>query len=164
MWNHPVEPCERKRLLRLLIQDRNLIRAEVIIVDAPVYGGATRTLRLDRPLPIAQFRSGVVDSLIEAGHPPGRATSSFELKTQLVAEVDSSSIDTVSAKSPKSSTLSGPAEGIVSTEDRLHPTYNQSNRSERLRPARGRVLTTICEVAERFDVARSLSRSGGTKS
>jgi hypothetical protein len=67
IWNDPrVEPRERKRLLRLLVEDVTLIRAEVITAHVRLRG-ATRTLRLDRPLPIAQIR---------------------KFKSELVAEVD----------------------------------------------------------------------------
>jgi DNA invertase Pin-like site-specific DNA recombinase len=57
IWNDPrVEPRERKRILRLLVEDVTLIKAEVITAHIRLCGGATRSLRLDRPLPIAQIR------------------------------------------------------------------------------------------------------------
>ena len=68
IWNDPrVEPRERKRILRLLVEDVTLVKAEVITAHVRLSGGATRTLRLDRPLPIAQIR---------------------KFKPELVAEVD----------------------------------------------------------------------------
>ena len=68
IWNDPrVEPRERKRILRLLVEDVTLIKAEVITAHVRLRGGATRTLRLDRPVPIAQIR---------------------KFKPELVAEVD----------------------------------------------------------------------------
>ena len=57
IWNDPsVEPRERKRILRLLIEDVTLINGETIQVHVRLRGGATRSLTLDKPLPIAQIR------------------------------------------------------------------------------------------------------------
>jgi hypothetical protein len=57
VWNDPsVEPRERKRILRLLIEDVTLIKGEVIQVHVRLRGGATRTLAVAKPLPIAKIR------------------------------------------------------------------------------------------------------------
>jgi hypothetical protein len=57
IWQDPrVDHRERKRILRLLIDDVTLIKAESITAHVRLRGGATRTLQLDRPLPIAQIR------------------------------------------------------------------------------------------------------------
>ena len=57
IWNDPcVEPRERKRILRLLIEDVTLINGEMIQAHVRLRGGATRTLTLTKPLPIAQIR------------------------------------------------------------------------------------------------------------
>ena len=57
VWQDPrVEPRERKRILRLLIEDVTLIKGETITAHVRLRGGATRTLVLVRPLPIAQIR------------------------------------------------------------------------------------------------------------
>jgi hypothetical protein len=57
IWNDPsVEPRERKRILRLLIEDVTLINGETIQVHVRLRGGATRSLTLAKPLPIAQIR------------------------------------------------------------------------------------------------------------
>jgi hypothetical protein len=58
---------ERKRIVRLLIDDVTLIKSQKITVHVRLSGGATRTLELERPLPIAQIR---------------------KFKPELVAEVD----------------------------------------------------------------------------
>ena len=47
---------ERKRIVRLLIDDVTLIKAQKITAHVRLSGGATRTLELERPLPIAQLR------------------------------------------------------------------------------------------------------------
>jgi hypothetical protein len=57
VWNDPsLQPRERKRMLRLLIEDVTLVKAEKITAHVRLRGGATRTLVLDRPIPIAQIR------------------------------------------------------------------------------------------------------------
>ena len=57
IWNDPsVEPRERKRILRLLIEDVTLIKGETIQVHVRLRGGATRSLTVEKPLPIAQIR------------------------------------------------------------------------------------------------------------
>jgi DNA invertase Pin-like site-specific DNA recombinase len=57
IWKDPsVEPRERKRILRLLIEDVTLINGEKIQIHVRLRGGATRSLSVSRPLPIAQIR------------------------------------------------------------------------------------------------------------
>jgi DNA invertase Pin-like site-specific DNA recombinase len=57
IWNNPsVEPRERKRILRLLVEDVTLIKGQTIQAHVRLRGGATRSLTLDKPLPIAQIR------------------------------------------------------------------------------------------------------------
>jgi DNA invertase Pin-like site-specific DNA recombinase len=72
IWNDPrIDFRERKRIVRLLIDDVTLIKAEKIIAHVRLSGGATRTLELGRPLPIAQLRKfkpelvATVDRLLE---------------------------------------------------------------------------------------------------
>jgi hypothetical protein len=57
IWNDSsVEHRERKRILRLLIEDVTLVNGEMIQVHVRLRGGATRTLIVAKPLPIAQIR------------------------------------------------------------------------------------------------------------
>jgi DNA invertase Pin-like site-specific DNA recombinase len=57
VWNDPcVELRERKRILRLLIEDVTLINGASIQVHVRLRGGATRSLTVAKPLPIAQIR------------------------------------------------------------------------------------------------------------
>jgi DNA invertase Pin-like site-specific DNA recombinase len=72
VWNDPrVDVRERKRILRLLVDDVTLTKADTITAQVRLPGGATRTLMLDRPLPIAQIRKfkpdlvGEVDRLLD---------------------------------------------------------------------------------------------------
>lgn len=67
IWNDPsVESRERKRILRLLIEDTTLINAgETIQVHVRLRGGATRSLTVAKPLPIAQIRKTKPDIVAE---------------------------------------------------------------------------------------------------
>lgn len=66
VWNDPsVEPRERKRILRLLIEDVTLINGETVQVHVRLRGGATRSLTLAKPLPIAQIRKTKPDVVAE---------------------------------------------------------------------------------------------------
>ncbi|BCH19120.1 recombinase family protein [Mesorhizobium sp. L-2-11] len=66
IWSDPrVDVRERKRILRLLIADVTLIKADKITVHVSLSGGATRSLTLDRPLPIAQIRKFKPDLVAE---------------------------------------------------------------------------------------------------
>lgn len=57
VWNDlSVEARERKRILRLLIEDVTLINGKMIQVQVRLRGGATQSLTLDKPLPISQLR------------------------------------------------------------------------------------------------------------
>jgi hypothetical protein len=57
IWNDPKLPMrERKRMLRLIVEDATLLKADRITVHVRLRGGAMRTLTLDRPVPIAQIR------------------------------------------------------------------------------------------------------------
>jgi DNA invertase Pin-like site-specific DNA recombinase len=68
IWNDPrVDIRERKRILRLLVADVTLIKAEKITVHVRLSGGATRTLVLDRPLPISQIRKCKPEVVAEVG-------------------------------------------------------------------------------------------------
>jgi DNA invertase Pin-like site-specific DNA recombinase len=72
IWKDPrVDTRERKRIVRLLIDDVTLIKSKAITAHVRLSGGATRTLVLDRPLPIAQIRKfkpelvATVDQLLD---------------------------------------------------------------------------------------------------
>jgi DNA invertase Pin-like site-specific DNA recombinase len=66
VWNDPsVEHRERKRILRLLVEDVTLINGEMIQVHVRLRGGATRSLVVAKPLPIAQIRKTKADVVAE---------------------------------------------------------------------------------------------------
>jgi DNA invertase Pin-like site-specific DNA recombinase len=66
IWQDPrVEARERKRIVRLLIDDVTLIKSQQIIAHVRLSGGAARTLVLERPQPIAQIRKFKPDLVAE---------------------------------------------------------------------------------------------------
>jgi hypothetical protein len=66
VWNDPeVESRERKRIVRLLIEDVTLINGETIGVHVRLRGGATRSLAVTKPLPIAQIRKTKAEVVAE---------------------------------------------------------------------------------------------------
>lgn len=66
IWNDPsVEPRERKRILRLLIEDVTLINGEKIQVHVRLRGGATRSLTVTKLLPIAKIRKTKPEVVVE---------------------------------------------------------------------------------------------------
>jgi Recombinase zinc beta ribbon domain len=66
IWNDPeLEARERKRMLRLLIEDVTLIKADKITTHVRLRGGAIRTLSIDRPLPMAQVRKTKLEVVAE---------------------------------------------------------------------------------------------------
>jgi DNA invertase Pin-like site-specific DNA recombinase len=57
LWRRPTTPDrERKRMLRLLIDDVTLIKGTELSVHVRFRGGATRSLTLPRPLPASKIR------------------------------------------------------------------------------------------------------------
>lgn len=57
LWHDPATPDrERKRMLRLLIEDVTLHKGKEIVTHVRFRGGATQTIRLPRPLPIGELR------------------------------------------------------------------------------------------------------------
>jgi hypothetical protein len=52
LWRNPATPDrERKRMLRLIVEDVTLHKAQTLVVHVRFRGGATRTLTLPRPAP-----------------------------------------------------------------------------------------------------------------
>ena len=68
VWNDPcIEPRERKRIVRLLIEDVTLIKTDVITAHVRLRGGATRTLTVPVGLPAWMIRKtpAAIVSLID---------------------------------------------------------------------------------------------------
>jgi DNA invertase Pin-like site-specific DNA recombinase len=77
LWRDPKIPArERKRLIRLLIEDVTITRADTITAHVRFRGGSTRTLTLPSPLRVWELTKtsaaimGEVDRLLET-HTPG---------------------------------------------------------------------------------------------
>ncbi|MDP6945069.1 MAG: recombinase family protein [Myxococcota bacterium] len=70
VWNDPETPHrERKRLLRLLIEDVTLLKSQEIQVHVRLRGGQTRSLSLPRPLPAWKLRQTDPDLVAESAEP-----------------------------------------------------------------------------------------------
>lgn len=66
LWNDPSTPDrERKRMLRLLIDDVTLIKGKELITHVRFRGGATKTLRLSRPLSACEIRKSSDELIAE---------------------------------------------------------------------------------------------------
>ena len=143
IWNDPrIDVRERKRILRLLVADVTLIKAETISVNVRLSGGATRTLTLDRPLPIAQIR---------------------KFKPELVAEVDR----LLDHHCDREIANIFNERGLRTWEGKpfnlkkisfIRGAYNLPSRRQRLRD---HGMLTTQEVAERFDIAETTVHQWG---
>lgn len=66
LWHDPATPArERKRILRLMIDDVTLTKVNEITVQVRFRGGATHTLSLPRPLPAWKVRQLDPDLIAE---------------------------------------------------------------------------------------------------
>jgi DNA invertase Pin-like site-specific DNA recombinase len=145
VWNDSsVEHRERKRILRLLIEDATLINGEEIQVHVRLRGGATRSLNLARPLPIAQIR---------------------KTKPEVIAEIDGlldlycdREVAEVLNRQERR-TWQGEAFNLKKIAH-IRQAFNLKSRFSRLR-ARG--LLTAKEMSERFDVTFTTINAWGRK-
>ncbi len=143
IWHDPrVDMRERKRILRLLVEDVTLIKAEAITAHVRLSGGAIRTLTLERPRPIAQIR---------------------KFKPELVAEVDQLLDDHCDREIAEILNQRGRCtwEGKPFNLKKIafiRMAYQLASRYTRLRR---RGLLTTHEVAERFGVGRTAVHQWG---
>ena len=143
IWSDPrIDMSERKRILRLLVNDVTLVKAEKITAHVRLSGGAVRTLALDRPLPIAQIR---------------------KFKPELVAEVDR--LLDHHCDREVAGILN--QRGFQTWEGKpfnlkkiafIRTAYKLASRYERLRQ---RGMLTTHEVAERFNVGETAVHQWG---
>jgi hypothetical protein len=143
IWQDPRVDCrERKRILRLLVDDVTLVKADTITAHVRLSGGATRTLVLKRPLPIAQVR---------------------KFKPELVATVDRmldqhcdrEIADILNRDGWRSS------EGLLFNTKKIafiRVAYKLPSRHQRLRR---RGMITTHEVAAKFGIARTTVHEWG---
>ena len=143
VWSDPrVDMRERKRIFRLLIADVTLVKADKITVHVRLSGGATRTLVIDRPLPIAQIR---------------------KFKPELVAEVDR----LLDRHCDREIAEIFNQRGLTTWEgkpfnlkkiDFIRGAYNLLSRRQRLLD---RGMLTTEQVADRFDIAQTTVHKWG---
>jgi len=84
LWQDPkTSDQDRKRMVRLLIEDVALIKSKDIIAHIRFKGGVTRTLTLPRPLPASQTRKtqpevvSLIDQLLD-GHTDSQVAAELE--------------------------------------------------------------------------------------
>jgi len=66
LWRDPSTPArERKRMLRLIIEDVTLLKGKELVMHIRFRGGATRTLTVPRPVPIWALRRTSPDVVAE---------------------------------------------------------------------------------------------------
>jgi DNA invertase Pin-like site-specific DNA recombinase len=137
VWNDPlVGTRERKRMLRLLVEDVTLVQAERITAHVRLRGGATRSLELMRPLPIHDRRRtkpaivAEVDRLLDA-HADG------EVAARLNAEGRTTSLG---------------APFTARRVEHIRRAFGLPSRSDRLR-AQG--FLTMPEMAQRLGISPS---------
>ena len=143
VWNDDrVLPTERKRILRLLVEDVTLIKAEKITAHVRLTGGSARTLVLDRSKPIAQIR---------------------KFKPELVAEIDEllehhcdrEIADMLNERGRR--TWEGKPFNLKKIAF-IRFAYELASRFERLRR---RGMLTTREVAERFNIGQTAVHDWG---
>jgi hypothetical protein len=73
LWNDPSTPDrERKRMIRLLIEDITVRKGEQIQLDVRFRGGVSKTLMLPRPLSHCESHKQNPEMVAENGSPPGK--------------------------------------------------------------------------------------------
>ncbi len=136
LWNDPKTPArERKRMVRLLLEDVTLRKEEAIAVKVRFRGGALRTFTLPRPIPAWQRRQT---------HP------------QVIAEIDRLLDNYTDVQIAAKLNAAGHRSGEGLSFDRLmvrrlRMDYELKPRYDRLREAG---MLTQEEVAQELDVSR----------
>jgi DNA invertase Pin-like site-specific DNA recombinase len=137
VWNDPnTTQQDRKRMVRLIVEDVTLIKREQVTAHVRFRGGATTTLTL--PIPLGYFRNRKT-----------RPDVVKQLDELLQHHTDSEAARILNKRGVRSGS------DIPMTTVRvalIRTTYGLKSYSERLRDAG---LLTIDEIAHRFDVTRS---------
>ena len=137
IWSDPrVDMRERKRILRLPVDDVTLIKTDAIAAHVRLSGGATRTLELDRPLPIAQIRKFKQEVVIEVD----RLLDSY-CDREIADILNQRGLRTWEAKPFNLKKIAF-----------IRGAYNLASRHRRLRD---RGMLTTAEVAARFGVSET---------
>ncbi len=140
LWRDPATPNrERKRMVRLLLDDVTLIKEEHITAHLRFRGGATRTLTL--PIPLASWQATQADRLV--------VEEVDRLLDQHTDAEIAAILDDRGLRPKKAAAFDGP---IVRA---LRHSYGLTDRFTRLRAAG---LLTVAEVAAEFGVCGATVR------
>jgi DNA invertase Pin-like site-specific DNA recombinase len=140
LWRDPATPArERKRMLRLIIEDVTLIKGTELVMHVRFRGGATRTLTLPRPAPAWALR---------------------RTSPEVVAEIDRLLDDYTDVQIARVLTERGFRSGTGKPVDfmmvaRVREHYHLRSRYERLRE---RGLLTLDEVARALGIATATAK------
>ena len=141
LWQNPnVSDRERKRMIRLLIEDVTLVVSKDIAVHIRFKGGATKTLSVHKPQMYAERR---------------------KTKPEIINKVDQlldHYIDRDVAKILNEQGYRSSGDGLLFTHQmvgQIQRNYGLKTRQERLRE---RGMLTIAEVAERLDICVATAR------
>ena len=140
LWRDPATPDrERKRILRLIIEDVTLIKGQALVVHVRFLGGATRTLTLPRPVSAWALRQTSPD---------------------VIAEIDRLLAEDTDGAIARQMTERGFRSGVgtpVTRETVMHVRghYHLKSRYERLRE---RGLLTLAEVAQVLGISPATAK------
>lgn len=140
LWHDPRMPHrEKKRIIRLLIEDVTLIRGDTITAHVRFKGGATRTLTLPLPLPAPDLR---------------------RTKPAVVERVDQLLDDHAEADVVELLNQEGlrTGTGLPFTRDRLHDLRCRHGLKSRYQRLRDRGLWTVGEMAEHLGTTATTIR------
>lgn len=140
LWQDPKTPArERKRMVRLLVEDVTLRKEAALTVKVRFRGGALRTLTLPRPLPAWQRRKTLPQVI-----------------TEIDRLLDNYTDEQIAAKLNAAGHRSG--EGLSFDRlmvRRLRQDYRLKSRYDRLREAG---MLTLEEVAKELDVSQGTAK------
>jgi len=140
LWRDAATPNrERKRMLRLIIEDVTLIKGNALVVHVRFRGGATRTLTLPRPAPAWALRQTSPEVVAEID--------------RLLAEYTDVQIARVLTENGFRSGMGKPVNLMMVARVRDH--YHLRSRYERLRE---RGLLTLEEVASALQIATATAK------
>ena len=140
LWRDAATPNrERKRMLRLIIEDVTLVKGNELVVHVRFRGGATRTLTLPRPAPAWALR---------------------QTSPEVVAEIDRLLADSTDVQIARVLTERGFRSGTgkpvnIMMVARVRDHYHLRSRYDRLRE---RGLLTLAEVARALDISTATAK------
>ena len=140
LWRDPATPDrERKRMLRLIVDDVTLVKGTELVVHVRFRGGATRTLTLPRPAPAWALR---------------------QTSPEVVAEIDRLLADFTDVQIARVLTERGFRSGTgkpvnIMMVARVRDHYRLRSRYERLRE---RGLLTLAELASALQISTATAK------